>query len=250
MKIIPIQNRPKYLTPSGLEYAVIAELNDKDCLIQFTQSGNIQKTTFISASKRGKIKDFSVELINGVGYAKGTIDEPVIIDDCFCKWKSILHRCTAQNRPEIYKDVEISKDWHDYRNFKSWYIAEMQSIRIDKIPKGVNLCIDKDLFGSLDRRLYSENTCCIIPRGLNASLGKFDKSEISYQTGNTIRRFIEDYKGILSDRVINKLEEILPNAKPAKDTLRFTAKIWYDGKIYKAKSIAELKQIIKNIEEG
>jgi hypothetical protein len=61
--------------------------------------------------------------------------------------------------------VSICPEWYDFSKFESWF---------SKQPIKVGWHLDKDL-KSLDSKVYSPSTCCIIPPKINTFIAKFSK---------------------------------------------------------------------------
>lgn len=79
------------------------------------------------------------------------------------RWISLHERVTNRN---FYKDCTISESWKYYSNFKSWIQEELS------LWNGVysfsDLQLDKDLLSPMsDNKIYSEETCILIPQELN-----------------------------------------------------------------------------------
>lgn len=71
-------------------------------------------------------------------------------------WNAMTNRCA-----EGYAD--ICDEWKDYANFKEWFLKNVYA------TKQFRLEVDKDLF-SKGKKLYSPETCCLLPKSLNIQL--------------------------------------------------------------------------------
>lgn len=73
-------------------------------------------------------------------------------------WKGIHRRCYYK-RPETisYLGCSVHEDWHNFENFYSWW---------QKQYKEVDWQIDKDILLK-GNKVYSEATCCLVPRQIN-----------------------------------------------------------------------------------
>lgn len=80
----------------------------------------------------------------------------------FISWKNMLRRCyNASGRyAKYYIDCKVSEDWFDFGVFKEWYESQRGC--------GLDYELDKDLLGN--GKLYSPDTCCLLPRKLNSMI--------------------------------------------------------------------------------
>lgn len=78
--------------------------------------------------------------------------------DIYNIWRSMLSRCYRSNQASAYINVTICKEWHNFQIFAKW-------ATVNKVIEGV---IDKDILQPTERsKVYSPNTCLVIPRKLN-----------------------------------------------------------------------------------
>lgn len=110
--------------------------------------------------KAGSVKDFMTPRVFGVGY----LGKPLLKHQkrANCTWNSMLQRCYGPDpKYQNYKDKGVTVDphWHNFQNFYSWFEENYRE----------GFALDKDILskGSL---LYSEETCCFIPKYLNSAL--------------------------------------------------------------------------------
>ena len=100
-------------------------------------------------------------------------------------WSSILDRVYGKVSSGCYKDVKVAEDWLKYSNFKE---------SIKKLPNCAefisdNWVIDKDLFSDKNGKIYSESTCCFLPKELNLLLVAFGKAK-GYHFCKREKRFV------------------------------------------------------------
>lgn len=82
-------------------------------------------------------------------------------------WRNMLVRVTSkeyQDKNPTYKDCTVSEIFRHFHLFFAWYTIQV----------GANLegyCLDKDLLIK-DNKLYSENTCVLLPIAINQLLVK------------------------------------------------------------------------------
>ncbi len=87
-------------------------------------------------------------------------------------WVGMIKRCYSE-RDSHFKSyggagIYVEDSWLNYQNFASWYYKTLNSITLDYNPE-----LDKDLKGG---KVYSEDTCTLIPRGLNSLLRSLNYS--------------------------------------------------------------------------
>lgn len=70
----------------------------------------------------------------------------------------MMERCDKNLKG--YEDATVCEEWKNVYTFIMWYMKNTYN------TKQWNLQLDKDLF-KLDNKLYSPETCCMLPRGLN-----------------------------------------------------------------------------------
>ena len=106
----------------------------------------------------------------GVGLVPTYIDEKRGEQSrMFVSWKNMLRRCYkgSGRYVQYYIDCNVSDEWFDFGVFKEWYE--------NQIGFGLNYELDKDLLG--DGKLYSPDTCCLLPHSINSMIvNRVDKN--------------------------------------------------------------------------
>lgn len=239
-----------FTTRTGLLCTVLKLLNNGNYLIQFNKSGQVQISSFWSIYKRTVI-DHSIERKYGVGFAKGTFEHPL---DCqnyvYLRWSSLLHRCYS-GKVYGYENVAVCDEWHDFDKFKNWFEMEVNSMQSKDVTLS-DLCIDKDLFCDNNIRIYSPDTCCVIPQKLNLVIKHLTWRDgkiigITQRKRDSIRALLIEYDTLLTKRVKCRLTTILSHSSNLPEK-QLSAIIWRNGNKYTAKTINELKEIIKLID--
>lgn len=95
----------------------------------------------------------------------------------YIKWHDMIHRCYNEKRHKKnpkYKDCEVCEEWKNYSNFKVWYETHCYGDTV--------LDLDKDILYK-GNKVYSPETCCLVPHEINAlfACGKSNKQK--YPTG-------------------------------------------------------------------
>lgn len=82
-------------------------------------------------------------------------------------WRGMLRRCYDNEYLEkhpTYRDVKVCEEWLNYENFYEWIISQ-ENYKKWKENKGT-WDLDKDIL-FLNNKIYSPNTCCLIPQYIN-----------------------------------------------------------------------------------
>lgn len=155
---------------------VVVEYTDaKNVLVNFLDTGNM---LLVSAGslRSGRIKDYLKPSVFGVGIlGKEFTSEDRNFKE-YVLWKNMLKRCYCEKSlisSPMYADCTVSNNFKYYPYFKEW--CEKQ------IGFGYDdWQLDKDLLIK-GNKIYSEDTCCFVPREINSLLLKSNNSR-----GNTI----------------------------------------------------------------
>lgn len=111
--------------------------------------------------------------VSGVGFlglGKHTARDNGIESLEYRVWRSMIRRCyspKAQVRDYMYAGCTVNDDWHNFQNFAEWYTNHEFS--------GLGYDLDKDLLIQ-GNKIYSPNTCCLLPKELNGIIHAKNKS--------------------------------------------------------------------------
>lgn len=147
---------------------IISYFKKNSVLVEF-DCGTQTKTT-ITSLIRGKTRNPNKPSLLGIGaIGQGTYsssDELI-----YNSWCNMLKRCYDVNNRHYSSyggaGVRVCDEWHNFQNFAAWY---------DSQYKEDGWQIDKDLL-CYGNKLYSAETCMIIPRELNMVIQKRAKGE-------------------------------------------------------------------------
>lgn len=115
------------------------------------------------------------ELVYGVGtndllYTRGT--------PSYQAWTSMLERCYSnkyQNKKSTYIGCTVCDEWLLFSNFKKWFDNPNNNYK-----QGYQL--DKDILVK-GNKIYSPNTCCIVPASINTIFKNRKKNRGVYPIG-------------------------------------------------------------------
>lgn len=86
----------------------------------------------------------------------------VLPDQVRSAYEGMKRRCSFQSG--AYEKVELCDEWKDdFESFSNWYYKNLWRC---KEP----LQVDKDLLSPKGTKIYSPQTCCLLPRSLNVFL--------------------------------------------------------------------------------
>lgn len=109
----------------------------------------------------GKVKDYTIPTVYGIGYLGAACRIPQRGDSLMRKkydlWANMLKRvCGRYREAETYKDVQITPEWLNFSTFQ----IEIESVEgYEAWLQDSTMCLDKDL---AQQKLYSRATCKFI----------------------------------------------------------------------------------------
>lgn len=147
------------------DFIITRYINSVNVEITFKDTGY---TYFVTAAniRKGLVKDYSIPSIYGVGYnTLGKIDRSDSLNNqAMIKWKSMLRRCyspkSLKNSP-TYIGCIVCDEWLDFKNFRDWFVDNYKS------ESGICWELDKDLLTGYTTKIYSPETCSLIPSEIN-----------------------------------------------------------------------------------
>ena len=146
--------------------------NSTDVWVRFPK-GNLVKCTwnqFIS----GCVKNVHDKSVYGVGYIgegfyKHSINGTPTKE--YKVWIAMMQRCYSkkfQEKHPTYVGAEVHPDWHSFQVFAHWYNENYYEIDNNRMD------LDKDILHK-GNKLYSPETCVIVPHFINNLFVKRDK---------------------------------------------------------------------------
>lgn len=152
----------EYNTNKWGRLIVVKYVNCEEVYVKFLETGCETKTSMVQV-RRGTVKDALKPSVCGVGIV-GTLD--VKVDGKILKeyslWRGMLNRCydsKFQDKNPSYKDCTVSENFKYFPFFKEWCNKQ-----VGFGNEGWQL--DKDILVK-GNRIYSEDTCCFVPREVN-----------------------------------------------------------------------------------
>jgi hypothetical protein len=152
----------------------------------------------------------------------------------YCLWTGMLKRVVLPRQPN-YEGCSVSDEWKYFINFKDWFMKQTYYS---------GYALDKDVLFK-GNKLYSKDTCCLVPREINNFLTNRRNHRGPYPVGVTYHARINKYqatcnRGSQSNYfgVYNTQEEAFAAYKTAKENYaKELAGVWkskVDNKVYEA----------------
>lgn len=138
----------------------------KDVTVRFEDTG-FETTVAMYSLRNGEVKDRLKPSFYGVG----VVGEAFVKNDpMYNTWKCMLSRCygtiqTKENNP--YKGCKVSENFRYYPYFKEWCNKQIGF-------GNKRWALDKDILVK-GNRVYSEDTCCLVPAEINNLLTRYTK---------------------------------------------------------------------------
>lgn len=151
----------------GCRAIVLSYKDNKDILIEFLDDYVYRRSVQSVTLRSGGFKNLLYPSVLGVGcigIGKYPSREDGKLTRAYNTWMNMLKRCYDQNvkkRLPTYKDCKVCDSWLNFQNFAKWF--DNNKYKMDGYE------IDKDLIKK-GNKLYSPNTCALIPKNLNLLL--------------------------------------------------------------------------------
>lgn len=117
-------------------------------------------------------------------------------------WSNMLLRCYDTGRRykfPTYADCTVCNEWHNFQNFAAWYSQNYYEVG------GERMELDKDILVK-GNKVYSPDTCILVPQSINTLFTKNDLKRGKYPIGVHFRRDIGRFRAEVN--VENKIKRI------------------------------------------
>ena len=207
-------------------------IDSHNITVKFLNTGAIKNTT-ASALTTGILKDSEVHDT----HKYGVMDIPKSVgrggrcDPLYHKWNGMVQRCyNPKNKigNPAYEACTSSETFRHFSKFKSWYYSQIGCEQED-------WHLDKDILIK-GNKVYSEDTCCIVPPEINCALignkkvrGSFPQGVIYNSTKTRYRARIQRGDKWESLGTYDTPEEAFYAYKPVKEAyIKSLAEKWKD----------------------
>lgn len=176
-----IKERLKEINISNEGYEIkIVEYNRRDDIIVEFQDKYMAKIhTDYRHFKNGNVKNPYHPKTYGIGYIGEGKYESLKYKDIYDIWRRMLQRCYDPyylNEHPTYRDCIVCEEWHNFQNFARWWEENYYNI-----GKG-RMHLDKDILIK-GNKIYSPETCLIVPHRINELFVKKDENRGEYPIG-------------------------------------------------------------------
>lgn len=152
-------------------------------------------------------------------------------------WCNILKRCydeKCKKKNPTYKKVTCCEEWLLFENFYNWLHSQEN---FEKWLNGEDWAIDKDILIK-GNKIYSPDTCCLVPKNVNNLFIKNDANRCSTYIG--VYKTYETYFSLCQGKYLGSYqtpeEAFYMGYKSYKENLikQVAQKEYYEGNIIKA----------------
>lgn len=220
----------------------IAEDNgSSDIVVEFKDGYNTRIHTQYCNFKSGSIKNPYYPSVYGIGITGNKYPRSINckITREYDTWIHILQRSfddKCKKRQPSYDIVDCCDEWLNYENFYEWLHSQPN---FDKWYNGKRWAVDKDILIKKSK-IYSPNTCCLIPQNVNCLFLKREAERGKYPIG--VRYTNDGFIAVCRNPFLDKSVEIGCYSTP---TRAFQAYKKYKEDIIK--QVAEVEYNNKNI---
>ena len=214
---------------------VVNYTNYDDVTVKFVETGYETKTRMDNL-KLGKVKDYLHPSIYGKGILGEGFKQSESQSYSFQLWKNMLKRCYSEvsfKKSPSYEQCLTSETFNDYQQFKTWCNSQLGF-------GNTGWELDKDILVK-GNKIYSEDTCCFVPKEINLLLVKHDKGRGDYLLGVDYHKNRKQFRARCGDKHLgwfNTELEAFRAYKEAKEAyIKEVANKWkdqIDPKVYEA----------------
>ena len=168
----------------------IVEYKDaRDITVEFQDEYKEKFHTTYQHFKKGEVKNPYDKNVFGAGYIGvgkykviGKNKKPT---SAYATWADMIKRCYDAyyiNKNPTYIDCYVCNEWLNFQNFAEWYYKNIYNCNNERMH------LDKDILIK-GNKIYSPETCIIVPQRINSLFTKSDKARGEYPIG------VSHYKG-------------------------------------------------------
>jgi len=184
-----------YMSNEGYETEIVEYFGRNNSTIRFNESGMIVKNKAYKNIIRGAIENpYHRNLHNKgfIGIGKHTSkDLNGVSTTSYEKWSSMFKRCYGESQNTTYKECFVDDSWDCFQDFGDWFEENF------KPWMNSSWHLDKDILFK-GNKIYSAETCCIVPAEVNTLFLKLGRARGKYligvhKSGNKFKSQISKY---------------------------------------------------------
>ena len=195
------------LNNQGCLMKIVEDNGSSDIVVEFQDEHRYKKHTIYANFKRGCIRNPYHPTVYGVGITGNKYKTKV--NDKHTKeyiaWTDMLERCfieRAKDKQPSYKNVTCCKEWLNFELFCDWLHCQSN---FDKWKNGYRWALDKDILVK-GNKVYSPETCCLVPQNVNCLLLKRDALRGNLPLG--VKRNRKTFSAVYSNPITGKSEHL------------------------------------------
>lgn len=193
------------LNNQGCLMKIVEYTNAHDIIVEFQDKYRARIHTEYKHFASGSVKNPYFRSVFGVGMIGEKY--PMSINGKMTKehftWRGIISRCYDNKRKEkspTYENVVCCEEWLNFDNFYEWLHSQSN---FDKWYEGKKWAIDKDILIK-GNKVYSPNTCCLVPENVNLLFTKRDRFRGNFPIG--VRENGNGFQAQWNNQLTNKRE--------------------------------------------
>lgn len=186
---------------------IIEYNSSEDIVVEFQDSYRLKVHTQYCNFKIGNVRNPYYPSVYGVGITGKKY--PISID-CeltreYVMWHSMLCRCFDNKfkmAQPAYNNVTCCEEWLNFENFYEWLHSQEN---FEKWYNGKRWALDKDIIVK-GNKIYSPETCCLVPQNVNCLLLKREASRGDLPLG--VKRIGNKFQAVCRNPFTNKTERL------------------------------------------
>ena len=172
------------LNNQGSPMKIIVYNSRKDIIVEFQDKHKAKVHTNYGNFQRSIVKNPYLPTVFGIGIigTKYPVSFNCVHTKEYTVWKSLLKRCydhKTKERQPYYKDIKCCEEWLNFESFCDWLHNQSN---FDKWLSGSRWALDKDILVKRNK-IYSPETCCLVPQNVNCLFLKRESQRGSYPIG-------------------------------------------------------------------
>lgn len=169
-----------YETNGGTSCTVLKYNSNIDVVIKFNDKFGYTKSVTLWDLRKGSVKNPYDRNVQGIGYL-GVGDYLPYFEGkdtlCYVAWVNMLRRCyseSSRKKNPSYVGCTVCEEWLCFQEFAKWYYSQ--------VGANEGFQVDKDLLVK-GNKVYSPDTCCMLPKDINALISYKYKKDNAMPTG-------------------------------------------------------------------